>query len=334
MEFELYKKMLKGDCSQEEAEQVLKWLQENPAAFDVAMLEEMNAMEHRDLPENIRQQMLSFFKAKGIETIEETPVIDISVERKKRRYLWPAAAAILLAIASGWIFNLLRTPASPSLAWAEIRNTSTNVKLVILPDSSKVWLNTQATLRYRKDFTRHPQREVQITGEGFFKVTHDPNHPFLVETDKLTTRVLGTEFNVEAYNDEKFIKVTLQQGSVQVNTKTDAGVQSMQQVLQPGQTALYARATAFLQVKSSSMANPDAWTKDGLVLNDVPLPDALKRISHKYNQPIVFDSLSAVKHRHITAYYRKMTIEQVLTQLGFTCQFNTEKKSDGYHLAW
>ena len=324
MDFELYKKMLRGECSPEETSQVMRWLQEDPDTFEPAMMQEISELEQEKMPPAVRQQMLDWFASKGIAAPEEAPVVPIG----RKWYRWASAAAVLLFVAAGWLTYSSLKSRQPSQAWLQIQNTGATVKLVILPDSSRIWLRALATLRYREDFNRHAERQVQLTGEAYFKVAQQESHPFIVQTGQLNTKVLGTEFNVEAYAYEPFIKVTLQKGKVQVTS-----IQS-QRILQPGQMALYAKSGDQLQVRNSTVNNPDAWTGEGLVLNDVPLPDALRRIARKYGQMVEFDSLKAMKHQHITASYEQMDIEQVLAQLGFACSFSARKTAKGYHIIW
>lgn len=335
MNVELYKKMLKGECTSEEADQVLKWLQENPSAVEAAMLEEMRKQEPQAMPPVVRQQIMQWFAEKGVAASAEAPVITMVAGRpvKRKWYSWAgAAAAILVLVAIGWLVYPSLKPKAPSMAWVEFHNAGTAMRLLTLPDSTKVWLNAQATLHYREDFNRHEQREVQLSGEGYFKVAHRETHPFVVQTGQLRTQVLGTEFNVEAYADEPFIKVILQKGRVQVSSPV--GKDSIREVLLPGQMALYTKSSSRLQVKSNPVINADAWTMDGVVLSDMPLVDALRRIARKFNVTIDFDAAKASRHQHITASYQRMDIEQVLNQLGFTCGFSARKKDQGYRIVW
>jgi ferric-dicitrate binding protein FerR (iron transport regulator) len=333
MNFGLYKKMLRGECTPEEADLVMQWLQNDPAAFEKAMLEEVSSQEQYPMPKAIRQQMLAWFEAKSIPASHVAPVVDIRpvAIRKKNWYKWAAAAVLLITITAWWLYPSKKK--EHGLAWREIRNGSKSVKLVILPDSTTIWLNNFAVLRYHEDFYAQQKREVKLTGEAYFKVAHNKKRPFIVITENLTTRVLGTEFNVEAYPDEEFIKVTLDKGRVQVKSlDTTNGQLQQQQVLNPGQMATYDKTSAALTVRNSPSKNTDAWTREGLVLNDVPLQDALNRIGRRYNRVIQFDSVRVHKYRHITAYYRSLSIEQVLTQLGFTCNFNISKTADGFRI--
>lgn len=325
--------MLSGNCTPEEADLFMQWLQEHPAAFEKAVQEEMRMQQQQPMPAAVRQQMLAWFEAKGIPAHPVAPIVDMMpvVTRKKNRYKWAVAAVLLLSVTAWWLYTSKRK--EPGLAWREIRNGSKSVKRVILPDSTTIWLNNLAVLRYHEDFYAGQKREVELSGEAYFKVTHNKRRPFIVITENLTTRVLGTAFNVEAYPDEDFIKVTLDEGRVQINSLDAANGQLQQQhILSPGQMAMYDKARAALTVKNSSSKNTAAWTREGLVLNDVPLQDALNRIGRRYNRAVLFDTTQVRKYKHITAYYRNLSIEQVLTQLGFTCNFNISKTADGFQI--
>ena len=110
---------------------------------------------------------------------------------------------------------------------------------MVLADGSKVWLNTGASIRYPVAFTGS-ERKVAITGEAYFEVAHDINKPFIVHvTDNkgagIDVRVLGTHFNINAYDDEAVIKTTLLEGSVKVVKRGTGKEQSA--ILKPGQQA-------------------------------------------------------------------------------------------------
>ena len=105
--------------------------------------------------------------------------------------------------------------------------------LVVLEDGSRVWLNSESTFRYPSVFDQD-KREVYLEGEGYFEVVHDEERPFIVMTEKVFTRVLGTEFNVRSYMD-KAVNVTLVKGSVAVGNNDQTHTSEV--VLCPGENA-------------------------------------------------------------------------------------------------
>lgn len=108
---------------------------------------------------------------------------------------------------------------------------------VRLSDGSKVWLNVGSSLRYPTVFEKD-SREVSLKGEAYFEVRHDAGWPFIVRHGNTAIKVLGTHFNINSYSDEPSLKVTLLQGTVEVD-KNDQHL-----LLQPGQQAIVARGTS------------------------------------------------------------------------------------------
>lgn len=90
-------------------------------------------------------------------------------------------------------------------------------KIVVLDDGTKVWLNSSSTLEYPKAFKEGEPREVTLIGEAYFEVEHAEDWPFIVHTGDISTKVLGTKFNVKAYSDMKDVLVTVKSGKVMVS---------------------------------------------------------------------------------------------------------------------
>ncbi len=156
-----------------------------------------------------------------------------------------------------------------------------------LPDGTKVWINSASVIRYPVAFTGN-QRQVEITGEAFFDVAKNRNMPFRVRVDnKAEIEVLGTQFNINAYENEESLNTTLLEGSVRVSAR-NAGPWGDQftQVLTPGQQLQ-------LGEKGAVTVDPDlekviAW-KNGLFNFDgVELKHATKQIARWYDVEIVY----------------------------------------------
>lgn len=114
-------------------------------------------------------------------------------------------------------------------------NTLTNprgstVRDITLPDGTQIWLNAESSITYPVAFAGN-ERKVSMTGEAFFKVSHNPSMPFTLSKGEVNVTVLGTEFNVNAYEDEVDMKVTLVEGSVKVSKASST------KIIKPGQQA-------------------------------------------------------------------------------------------------
>ncbi|GGF03285.1 FecR family protein [Flavobacterium limi] len=148
------------------------------------------------------------------------------------RYAAAAAVIIFLGIGMGLYFN--RGPLEDEIYLASnvIKNTTSKVKIVVLPDSSRVELSPNSKIVYANNFESN--RKIIIEGEAYFKVKKDKIHPFQVFCNETTTTVLGTCFTVQG-NVHKGVTVALYEGSVQMNVKD----QDQKWILKPGEEFIY-----------------------------------------------------------------------------------------------
>ena len=135
------------------------------------------------------------------------PQIGVQPKIRRLNWAWSVAAAIaVLLVASWWIFLRERTPDTFAIS------TQTNEsRSITLPDESKVVLNENSTLSYHY---AGDIRKVVLSGEAFFDVAKDPRHPFVIQSEDVETKVLGTSFNIRAYPDEGKVKVSVKTGRV------------------------------------------------------------------------------------------------------------------------
>ena len=129
------------------------------------------------------------------------------------------AAVVLLLIMCGLQVYYITKPEKNSEMNTITVPTGQRVNL-LLSDGTNVWLNSGSKMRYPASFTKG-KREVTLDGEGYFEVAKDLKRPFVVQTDKYDIQVLGTKFNVEAYNDTPLFSAALMEGSIQISDKTE-----------------------------------------------------------------------------------------------------------------
>ena len=152
---------------------------------------------------------------------------------------------------------------------------------LVLPDGTKVWLNAASAVRYPTVFTGN-ERHVDVTGEAYFEVAPDAGKPFSVNVNnKATIEVLGTNFNVNAYNNEEMISTTLLEGSVRVG-----GI-----IIKPGQQAQIVNQSGG-QVKVVENANVEkaiAWKNGWFNFENVPLQEAMRQLERWYDIRVVYE---------------------------------------------
>jgi len=151
---------------------------------------------------------------------------------------------------------------------------------VRLPDGSLVYLNAASSLRYPTSFAKSAKRTVGLTGEGYFEIAKDKAHPFVVETDKQHITVLGTHFNVKAYNDEP-LKTTLVEGSVQVNNEQST------KILKPGQQAVLTKAGKF-EIGEADQVLELAWKNNEFMFESESIQNVMKMVERWYNVEVIY----------------------------------------------
>jgi transmembrane sensor len=133
------------------------------------------------------------------------------------RSLLAACLTLLVLSATVLFFYNYKKQASLTSYNTQIVSGSTVRKNMVLPDGTRVWLNAGSTLLYDKDINKRDFRAVKLTGEAFFEVAHNKARPFIINTDKISIKVLGTAFNVKAYPSDKTTETTLLRGSIELS---------------------------------------------------------------------------------------------------------------------
>ena len=152
---------------------------------------------------------------------------------------------------------------------------------LFLPDGTKVFLNAGSRLVYPENFTGK-SREVFLSGEAFFDVKHDKQHPFIVQTEDFRVKVLGTRFNVSAYPTDNIVETVLAEGKVNME-KNNAGMFDKAIELAPNQMASFNRTTNETNVKSVDTDNYILWTEGLLKFESTDLSRITKRLERYYN---------------------------------------------------
>jgi transmembrane sensor len=162
-----------------------------------------------------------------------------SQKQKNKPWRYYAAAAVLIFALIGTGLYFTNDPISNNIEIVEntIENTTSIIKIIDLPDSTKVELSPNSKIMYASNFAIN--RKVEINGEAYFKVKKDKNHPFQVFCNETTTTVLGTAFTVKGY-PKKEVAVELYEGSVEMSVKN----QDKKWILKPGDKFIYGNETA------------------------------------------------------------------------------------------
>lgn len=174
-------------------------------------------------------------------------------------------------------YEISATPdRSETVAYNTITTPNGGQYQIILPDKSKVWLNAASSLHYPTTFSGN-ERRVKLTGEGFFEITHNPDQPFVVESNGQSVQVLGTSFNINAYEEEEAVVSTLVTGKIALQCNGC----NQPIVLNPGDQALNIRGAVRIRQVDTNIFS--AW-KDGLIILDkADLPTVIRQIQRWYD---------------------------------------------------
>ena len=188
---------------------------------------------------------------------------------------------------------------------------------IVLPDGSTVVLNANSELRHAREWDSHQSREVALSGEAFFSVTHQTNHQkFIVQTNGLAIEVLGTEFNVN--HRRGATKVMLQRGSVRLDwsagerTEEPSTDTTHQLTIKPGELAVFADQQVTRKAVDPQVYS--AWTDDEWVFDKTPLTEVLAMLEDNYGYQIVADE-AVVKDKVFTAEIHRADPQLLLTFL-------------------
>lgn len=154
----------------------------------------------------------------------------------------------------------------------------------VLADGSKVWLNSASSIKYPVAFTGN-ERRVEITGEAYFEIAKDPKKKFIVSSNNVETEVLGTHFNVNAYDDESEIKITLLEGSVRV-TSASSVVK-----IKPGEQAKVSPGVGLesgtIPVQTANINQVVAWKNGMFQFESAELANVMRQLSRWYDIEVI-----------------------------------------------
>lgn len=319
VEKQLLQRYFDGLCSPGELEQVIDYLSDGHADLSPlhALLDEAGeTLAAASMPAGMEKELTRDLRRY------------VFLNRTLVRRLWQtaAAAAVLLPLLLMWqLFRGNSTTDSPALSaitntdsgWKVIANNSRETRSAVLPDGTRIWLTAYSGIQYQPSQYNVQQRRLKLQGEAFFDVAANVNKPFVVYHGTIATEVLGTTFNIEAYDNEAAIRISLVSGSVQVSTTSAVGNRMPLQALKPGQLFSYYKKDGTFKVKQMVVKDARLWKQGMFVMNDVLLKDALQRVERKYGLTIQYAGQVKTDKMRVTAVFKAGGAEEIIQNLLF-----------------
>jgi len=182
-----------------------------------------------------------------------------------------------------------------------------------LPDGTKGWLNSGSSLEYSLPFNNN--RNVNLIGEAWFNVAHDKSHPFEVSAGKSKVKVLGTKFNLNAFPDDEYIEVVLQEGKVEFSVTGSASSVQMK----PNERLTFSDGAISIGITDASIHS--AWTEGKLVFKGEPMMEVIRRIERWYNVDVELKD-EELESYIIRGTFQDDSLEDVFRYLSMTSPIN------------
>lgn len=192
---------------------------------------------------------------------------------------YAAAIAIFVMTAGGTYWTTRELTLRQSTEMCEMFVPYGKTCELVLPDSSRVWVNTGSTLLYPSDFKQLDSRTVYLTGEASFQVSKNKEKPFIVKTSGLDVQALGTVFTVKSYAGEDYTMATLEEGSVKVSLKEGA---EESYVLQPSEQLVFSHTDKSVRMNRVDLSLFRMARKGYLIFEDVTFEQMILTLEKKY----------------------------------------------------
>lgn len=308
---ELIEKYFEGNITDAEIKTLSDWIKNDRQLQN--WWEEEFSKSDADINPVLRDKLFARIKE---ETQGEKKIQGEEKPKAIRMNPWKWAAAILLPICIAffayYLIDSSQTVGTPFVVKANKGDKAT----IELPDGTNVVLNSASQLSYLNNFGEKVRR-VQLNGEAYFKVAHDAKHTFIVQVGDLEVKVLGTSFNVSAYEDAKDVTVVLLEGKVGIYA------QEMSHIMKPGDKIEYNKTTHKI---TTAQVHPDdyiEWTKGNIYFEKESLENIMKTLSRIYDVEIRFDS-SKLPKEYFTGTIPGGGIQNALNILMLTSPFYYE----------
>ena len=308
--WKLLKKQLKGTLKEKQRQQFQTWLDKD--STNLELFQEIEA--------NWKEATAKDFKSKAAfkrmkKRIEKG---DIAAQRRVRSVQWAVAASFAIMVGASLLFVLTRP--EPEINYLTKSTDRGQKATITLSDGSTVRLNAESSITYPESFTTLNSRDIVLIGEAFFDVERNPEKPFKIKSGDVLTTVLGTSFNINAY-DSSEVCVALVSGKVKVNAAPDNSSFNQSEVyLNPGESAFYDGQSGDIKIGSFDEKKLVAW-KDGIIyLSNAGYKQVFDQLSQWYG--VDFEFVNAPTEQwDYSGEFEDMSLELVLSTIGYSKGF-------------
>ena len=302
---------LENRCSEEDFVLINEWMKESDEnAKELFRLEEVYQLGKFpvDTQDLVAKAEYRLGKRLDQEKQEKQKVFKM---RNMLRYAAAIAAVLVMAVGFTYLFQ------EKEEEWVVASAAYGQVREMVLPDGTKVWLNQSSSLKYPRLFDGK-ERHVYLEGEAYFEVTRNHESPFTVKSPAMDVKVLGTSFNIKCRSDNSFAETTLIEGEVEVKDKRDQGMIT----LSPGQKAVLNRVTGRMQVKQVDARMEIVWHNDLIPFKKASIFQIAAALERFYGVKIILSPDVDGTKTYSGVLKKKDSIKSVLNSLRNSIPFN------------
>ncbi|MDR2913783.1 MAG: FecR family protein [Tannerella sp.] len=315
MDKELLQRYIEGNVSREETEAVVDWLDE-----DKANVRELIALH--------KLYDISLFNKPVLES--ETIFIKNKLVKKYRKIVYEllkiAAIFLIFAAVSQLFLHKPEKNMNHEIAYQTLFIPPGQRAELMLPDSTKVWLNAKTRLVYPVSFGEG-DRMVILDGEAYFDVRPNENKPFIVKTEMMDINVLGTEFNIMAYSGLNTTRVALLKGSVDIKAlKNDSSGGTINHIMKINEQATLHNGK--LTVSQITDFDYFKWKEGLLCFNNEPVGSMIAKLQLYFDIKINVEKKDLLKYKYTGKFRTKDGVEQVLKVLQLEHKFTYTKDNE------
>ena len=319
MRIELLHRPIAGTTTEEENRQLMEWFRQCASKEEFFMLFETAWKESPDeMPRDVQERMYRRLSRE----LDEKKTKTILLRSRFSWKVWPQIAVACIIIVLGLV-NYRMNDKQKQLSTQNFTVLAEKGQraFITLPDSTKVWLNSDTKISYPADYGLK-ERNVTLVGEAYFEVAKNPDKRFIVEAKGMQVEALGTSFNVNAYQNDNKIIASLFSGSVRVSYDRHVAI------LKPHESVKVDLLNrSFSRYKDESMQNIALWRKNEITFDGESLEEITHIMSRLYNTTICIEDESLKKVCYIGTI-RNNNLENFIDIINLTTPVVYENKGD------
>jgi len=250
-------------------------------------------------------------------------IVRADLIKRTGRWKWAAAAAAAIVLIGGafwFLSNSHNTSDNGKEQWVKRSNGKATRSFVELADGSKIWLNAQSVLTYPERF-RGDSREIYLEGEAFFDVATNAKRPFIVHLKKGTIKVLGTSFNIRAYENEP-VQTAVVTGKVAFIPRYEGTRKISDTILVTPDVKVTYTASSGTLIKGNTIGSEDkAWTEGRLIFRNATLEEIGASLQRNFNKQVEFEA-NAPKQYRLTGSFHNNSLEDIMYYLSKSKAFH------------